>query len=62
VALWESEVTAKSGNLRSKGGAGIERSKGYQPREVSACQKALFGAEKDDIGVENNYFWNVKDE
>ena len=30
---------------------------GYQLREEAAHDISLFGAEKDDIAPENNYFW-----
>jgi len=29
-------------------------------RESPAHYKALFGAEKENIGIENTYFWDVK--
>jgi len=38
----------------------VESGEGYQLRERSVHYKALFGAEKDDIGIENTYFWDVK--
>jgi hypothetical protein len=31
-----------------------------RPALVSALYNALFGAEKEDIGPENTYPWNVK--
>jgi len=40
----------------------IGGNEGYQLREESAHYKALFGAEKDDIGPENTCFWDVKSE
>jgi len=48
--------------FRAKGRAVIEDNEGYQLREESADYKALFMAEKDDIGPENTYFWDVKSE
>ena len=39
----------------------MEGDKGYQLREGSAPYKALFGAENDDIGLENTHFWSYKD-
>ncbi len=46
--------------FRAKGRAVIEDDEAYQLREGSAHYKALFGAEKDDIGPENTYFWDIK--
>jgi hypothetical protein len=44
----------------------VERSKeggeGYQVREEPAPYNALFGAEKDDIGPKNTFFWDIKTE
>jgi len=55
------EVKALLG-FKAKERAVIEGNEGYQLREESAHYKALFGAEKDDIGLENTYFWDVKSE
>ena len=44
---------------RAKGRDVIEVAQRYQLREGSAQYKALFGAEKEDIGPENRYFWDV---
>jgi putative transposase len=46
--------------FRAKGREVIEGGEGYQVREGPAVYKALFGAEKEDIGPENTYLWNVK--
>jgi hypothetical protein len=35
---------------------------GYQLGERSVRYKALFEAEKADIGLENTYLWNVRAE
>ena len=32
---------------------------GYQLREEPGHYKALFGAEKDDIGLQNTYLWEA---
>ena len=40
----------------------MEGYKGYQLREGSAPYQALFGVEKDDIGLQNTYFWDIKPE
>ena len=37
----------------------IERVEGYHLREEAAFYKALFETEKDDIGPENAYLWDV---
>ena len=37
----------------------IGGNEGYHLREGSALYKALFGAENEDIGPENNYFWGL---
>ena len=54
-------VKARLG-FRAQGRNVVESGEGYQLRERSAHYKALFGAEKDDIGLENIYFWDVKAE
>jgi len=46
--------------LRAKGREVVEGSEGYQVREGPALYNALFGAEKEDIGPENTYLWNLK--
>jgi len=48
--------------VKRKGREVTEGDKGYQLREESAPYKILFGAENDDIGPENTYFWDFKDE
>jgi len=40
----------------------IEGVKGYHLREEAAPYKALFRAEKNDIGSENAYFWDTNTE
>ena len=49
-------------SFRAKGREVIEGFWGYQLRERSAGYEAFFGAQKDDIGLENTYFWEVKSE
>jgi putative transposase len=46
--------------FKAKGRDVLEASEGYQLRESVAVYNALFKAEKDDIGFENTYFWDVK--
>jgi len=46
--------------FRAKGREVVEGGEGYQVREGPARYNALFGAEKEDIGPENTYLWNVK--
>jgi hypothetical protein len=46
--------------FRAKGREVIEVGERYQLREGPARYKALFGVEKDQIGPENSYPWNVK--
>lgn len=53
------DVKARLG-FKAKGRDAIEASEGYQLRESPANYKAFLGAEKDDIGFENTYFWDVK--
>jgi len=48
--------------FRAKGRKVIEGVEGYQVREGSARYGALFGAEKDDIGLENTYSWEINTE
>jgi hypothetical protein len=48
--------------FRAKGRNVIGSNEGYQLREGSALYKALLGAENDDIGHENTYFWGVNNE
>jgi hypothetical protein len=45
--------------FRAKGREVTEGNEGYQLRERGTYYKALFGAEKDDIGLENTYPWDV---
>jgi hypothetical protein len=47
---------------KAKGRNVTEGGEGYQLREPNAHYKALFGAEKDDIGPENSYFWDINNE
>jgi len=46
--------------FRAKGREVMEGDKAYKLREESAHYKALFVAEKDDIGLENTYLWDGK--
>ena len=46
--------------FRAKGRDVLESGEGYQLREGAARYKALFGAEKGDIGHENTYLWELK--
>ena len=46
--------------IRANGREVIEGGEGYQLREGPARYKALFGDEKEDIGTENTYAWNLK--
>jgi hypothetical protein len=46
--------------FRAKGRDILEGDEGYQLREGAASYKGLFGVEKDDIGPENTYLWDVK--
>jgi len=48
--------------IRAKGRDVIGGSEGYQLREGAADYQALFGAEKEDIGPENTYLWDIKAE
>ena len=48
--------------FRAKGRKVIGGAEGYQVREGSARYGALFGAEKDDIGLENTYSWEINTE
>jgi putative transposase len=47
---------------KAKGRNVTEGGQGYKLREPNAHYKALFGAEKDDIGPENSYFWDINNE
>jgi len=47
---------------RAKGRDVIEGSEGYQVREGPALYNPLLGAENDDIGLENAYFWDFNTE
>jgi putative transposase len=47
---------------RAKGRDVIEVAEGYQLREGGVQYKALFGAQEEDIGPENAYFWDVNTE
>ena len=46
--------------FRAKRREVIEGGEGYQLREGPAHYGALLGAEKDDIGLENTYLWNIR--
>ena len=48
--------------FKAKGRDVIEGVEGYHLREEAAPYMALFRAEKDDIGPENAYFWDVNTE
>ncbi len=48
--------------FRAKGRDIVEGGEGYQVREGQATYKALFGAEKEDVGHQNAYFWNITSE
>ena len=48
--------------LRAKGRKVIEAGEGYQVREGTIPYKALFEAEKEDIGPKNTYFWDIDPE
>ena len=54
-------VKARLG-FRAKGRAVIEGGEGCHLREEAAPYIALFEAEKDDIGTENAYFWEINSE
>jgi putative transposase len=45
--------------FRAKGREVIEGFEGYQLRERSAGYEAFFGGQKDDIGLENTYRWEI---
>ncbi|MDY6912293.1 MAG: transposase [Chloroflexota bacterium] len=47
---------------RAKGRSILKGDEGYHLREDAAPYKALFEAEKEDIGPKNAYFWDVRDE
>ncbi len=46
--------------MPKEGKAVIKSSGEYWLKERGARYKALLGAEKDDIGIENTYLWDVK--
>jgi putative transposase len=46
--------------FRARGRRILEGDGAYQVREESAGYNAFFEAEKEDIGPENTYLWNVK--
>jgi uncharacterized membrane protein YvbJ len=48
--------------FRAKGRHAMDDGAGYQLREAAAHYKAVFGAENDDIGLQNTYFWDVNNE
>jgi len=45
--------------FKARGRDVIEGVEGYRLREAGASYKALFEAEKDNIGPENAYVWDV---
>ncbi len=45
--------------FRAAGRGIIEGGGGYHLREGDASYKALFGPQKDDIGPENTFFWDI---
>jgi len=51
-------VKAKLGIL-ARGRQSVGRNGVYQLREPSVLYGGHFGAENDDIGLENTYFWNI---
>ena len=55
-------VTAISQNWKQRVLTHSIGGKGYHVREGVAPYKALFGAEKADVGPENTYLRNVKPE
>jgi hypothetical protein len=46
--------------FRAKGRDVVRGEEGYQLREGAGHYKAVFKAEKDDIGTENTYSWDNK--
>jgi hypothetical protein len=48
--------------FRARGREIIEGDEGYQVREGSVAYNAPFKAEKEHIGPQNGYFWNVTSE
>jgi len=48
--------------FKAKGRDIIKGEEGYRLREEAAPYKALFDAEKGDIGPENTYFWDINNE
>ena len=48
--------------FKAKGRDVIEAGEGYHLREQAGPHRTLFRAEKDDIGPENAYFWDVNAE
>ena len=48
--------------FRAKGRDVIEGYGGHQLREGAAHYQGFFEAENDDIGPENTYLWDIKDE
>jgi len=47
---------------RAKGRGVIEGNEGFQLREGSPPYKWVLEVEKDGIGIENTYFWEVNNE
>lgn len=45
--------------FKAKGRGVVKGAEGYHLREEAASYKALFRAEKDQIGPENTYFWGI---
>ena len=61
-AIWFDDLELNVKNLlgfRARGRKVIEGFEGYQLRERSAGYEAFFGAQKNDIGFENTYRWNI---
>ena len=56
----EREPTGKIVIMQPLGREVIAGGEGYQVREGPALYNAVFGAEKEEIGPENTYLWNVK--
>jgi putative transposase len=46
--------------FRAKGREVVEGGDGFQVREDTAFYNSFFGAEKEDMGSKNTYFWIVK--
>jgi hypothetical protein len=53
-------IAARKRGFRAKGRDIVEGIEGYQIREGPGSYTALFAAEKDDIGAQYAYFWDIK--